>query len=51
MNKAMLILAAAGLLSSAASYAADNTGATSGPQAATACSVNGYSSSSSGARR
>ncbi|EJK1075809.1 hypothetical protein NKN81_004414 [Salmonella enterica] len=38
LNKAMLILAAVGLLSSAASYAA-NTPATSGPQEATATLV------------
>ncbi|CAD6107006.1 hypothetical protein [Escherichia coli] len=36
LNKAMLILAAAGLLTSAASYAADTTATTSGPQEATA---------------
>ncbi|HAG2521342.1 TPA: hypothetical protein G8V61_004096 [Salmonella enterica] len=39
LNKAMLVLAAAGLLTSAASYAIDNTGATSGPQEATATLV------------
>ncbi|ECM2624046.1 hypothetical protein QA26_24215 [Salmonella enterica subsp. enterica serovar Newport] len=39
LNKAMLVLAAAGLLTSAASYATDNTGATSGPQEATATLV------------
>ncbi|HAG2521345.1 TPA: hypothetical protein G8V61_004099 [Salmonella enterica] len=39
LNKAVLVLAAAGLLTSAASYAIDNTGATSGPQEATATLV------------
>ncbi|CAD6107070.1 hypothetical protein [Escherichia coli] len=39
LNKAMLILAAAGLLTSAASYAADTTATTSGPQEATATLV------------
>ncbi|EDQ9668203.1 TPA: hypothetical protein H2X16_004314 [Salmonella enterica] len=39
LNKAMLVLAAAGLLISAASYAADNTDTPSGPQEATATLV------------
>ncbi|EDS6072878.1 TPA: hypothetical protein H2X59_004403 [Salmonella enterica] len=39
LNKAMLVLVAAGLLTSAASYATDNTEATSGPQEATATLV------------